>query len=204
MPKFLAFTLFSVAAAMSPKALAARRCVHLYLWGRHLSFGANNFNRLRVGAFPLAAGGVGTGGCRDRREGGPRLTPPATRAPSQVRGGGAVGPITEDFGMGLSRTLAGVSIGSAVLEKYAGAASTTLSSAVSGDVFTTNAAIVFASYVTGIIAGDHFKAVDVAASLWIASVVLKLKDAGVDADSIQSNIVNIAVAAVMGVVAFTD
>ena len=29
-------------------------------------------------------------------------------------------------------------------------------------------------------------------------------DAGVDADSIQSNIVNIAVAAVMGVVAFTD
>ena len=38
-------------------------------------------------------------------------------------------------------------------------------------------------------------AVDVAASLWIASVVLKLKDAGVDADSIQSNIVNIAVAA---------
>ena len=143
MPKLLAFTLFSVAAAMSPKALA-------------------------------------------------------------FRGGGAVGPITEDFGMGLSRTLAGVSIGSAVLEKYAGAASTTLSSAVSGDVFTTNAAIVFASYVTGIIAGDHFKAVDVAASLWIASVVLKLKDAGVDADSIQSNIVNIAVAAVMGVVAFTD
>ena len=80
MPKFLAFTLFSVAAAMSPKALAARRCVHLYLWGRHLSFGANNFNRLRVGAFPLAAGGVGTGGCRGRREGGPRLTPPATHA----------------------------------------------------------------------------------------------------------------------------
>ena len=80
MPKFLAFTLFSVAAAMSPKALAARRCVHLYLWGRHLSFGANNFNRLRVGAFPLAAGGEGTGGCRGRREGGPRLTPPATHA----------------------------------------------------------------------------------------------------------------------------
>ena len=204
MPKFLAFTLFSVAAAMSPKALAARRCVHLYLWGRHLSFGANNFNRLRVGAFPLAAGGVGTGGCRGRRGRTAPDAPCHARAPSQVRGGGAVGPITEDFGMGLSRTLAGVSIGSAVLEKYAGAASTTLSSAVSGDVFTTNAAIVFASYVTGIIAGDHFKAVDVAASLWIASVVLKLKDAGVDADSIQSNIVNIAVAAVMGVVAFTD
>ena len=204
MPKFLAFTLFSVAAAMSPKALAARRCVHLYLWGRHLSFGANNFNRLRVGAFPLAAGGEGTGGCRGRRGRTAPDAPGHARAPSQVRGGGAVGPITEDFGMGLSRTLAGVSIGSAVLEKYAGAASTTLSSAVSGDVFTTNAAIVFASYVTGIIAGDHFKAVDVAASLWIASVVLKLKDAGVDADSIQSNIVNIAVAAVMGVVAFTD
>ena len=170
-----------------------------------LSLGANNFNRLRVGAFPLAAGGEGTGGLSGQERG--RTAPDApghARAPSQVRGGGAVGPITEDFGMGLSRTLAGVSIGSAVLEKYAGAASTTLSSAVSGDVFTTNAAIVFASYVTGIIAGDHFKAVDVAASLWIASVVLKLKDAGVDADSIQSNIVNIAVAAVMGVVAFTD
>lgn len=158
-----------------------------------------------MGALPLAAGGEGTGGLSGQERG--RTAPDApghARAPSQVRGGGAVGPITEDFGMGLSRTLAGVSIGSAVLEKYAGAASTTLSSAVSGDVFTTNAAIVFASYVTGIIAGDHFKAVDVAASLWIASVVLKLKDAGVDADSIQSNIVNIAVAAVMGVVAFTD
>merc|ERR1719272_2227235 len=149
--------------------------------------GANSFNR---------PGGR-------ERERGQRLTRTVTRT-SQVRGGGAVGPITEDFGMGLSRTLAGVSIGSAVLEKYAGAASTKLSSAVSGDVFTTNAAIVFASYVTGIIAGDHFKAVDVAASLWIASVVPKLKDAGVDADSIQSNIVNIAVAAIMGVVAFTD
>ena len=45
-----------------------------------LSLGANNFNRLRVGALPLAAGGEGTGGCRGRREGGPRLTPPATHA----------------------------------------------------------------------------------------------------------------------------
>ena len=157
------------------------------------------------GRVPARSGGRGHRGLSGQERG--RTAPDApchARAPSQVRGGGAVGPITEDFGMGLSRTLAGVSIGSAVLEKYAGAASTTLSSAVSGDVFTTNAAIVFASYVTGIIAGDHFKAVDVAASLWIASVVLKLKDAGVDADSIQSNIVNIAVAAVMGVVAFTD
>ena len=202
MPKFLAFTLFSVAAAMSPKALAARRCV--------LSLGQAPFHSVPTTSIGSGwarsrsqRGARARGGCRGRREGGSRLTGHA-RAPSQVRGGGAVGPITEDFGMGLSRTLAGVSIGSAVLEKYAGAASTTLSSAVSGDVFTTNAAIVFASYVTGIIAGDHFKAVDVAASLWIASVVLKLKDAGVDADSIQSNIVNIAVAAVMGVVAFTD
>ena len=204
MPKFLAFTLFSVAAAMSPKALAARRCV--------LSLGQAPFHSV-----PTTS--IGSGWARSRSQRGARArgglsgpergrtapdAPGHARAPSQVRGGGAVGPITEDFGMGLSRTLAGVSIGSAVLEKYAGAASTTLSSAVSGDVFTTNAAIVFASYVTGIIAGDHFKAVDVAASLWIASVVLKLKDAGVDADSIQSNIVNIAVAAVMGVVAFTD
>ena len=203
MPKFLAFTLFSVAAAMSPKALAARRCV--------LSLGQAPFHSVPTTSIGSGwarsrsqRGARARGGCRGRREGGPPDAPGHARAPSQVRGGGAVGPITEDFGMGLSRTLAGVSIGSAVLEKYAGAASTTLSSAVSGDVFTTNAAIVFASYVTGIIAGDHFKAVDVAASLWIASVVLKLKDAGVDADSIQSNIVNIAVAAVMGVVAFTD
>ena len=205
MPKFLAFTLFSVAAAMSPKALAARRCV-LSLGQAHLSLGANTTSigsgwaRSRSQREARARGGLSG---QERGRTAPDA-PGHARAPSQVRGGGAVGPITEDFGMGLSRTLAGVSIGSAVLEKYAGAASTTLSSAVSGDVFTTNAAIVFASYVTGIIAGDHFKAVDVAASLWIASVVLKLKDAGVDADSIQSNIVNIAVAAVMGVVAFTD
>ena len=203
MPKFLAFTLFSVAAAMSPKALAARRCV--------LSLGQAPFHSVPTTSIGSGwarsrapRGARARGGGRGRRGRTAPDAPGHARAPSQVRGGGAVGPITEDFGMGLSRTLAGVSIGSAVLEKYAGAASTTLSSAVSGDVFTTNAAIVFASYVTGIIAGDHFKAVDVAASLWIASVVLKLKDAGVDADSIQSNIVNIAVAAVMGVVAFTD
>ena len=80
MPKFLAFTLFSVAAAMSPKALAARRCVHLYLWGRHLSFGANNFNRLRVGAFPLAAGGEGTGGLSGQERGRTAPDAPATHA----------------------------------------------------------------------------------------------------------------------------
>ena len=146
MPKFLAFTLFSVAAAMSPKALAARRC------GLSLSLGQAPFIRCQQlqsapgGRVPARSGGRGHGGAGGAGERADRAWRPRhARAPSQVRGGGAVGPITEDFGMGLSRTLAGVSIGSAVLEKYAGAASTTLSSAVSGDVFTTNAANGFAA-----------------------------------------------------------
>ena len=47
-----------------------------------------------------------------------------------------------------AKTIAGVSIGSAVLEKFLGAKSTTLSDAVSGDTATTNAVITFAAYVT--------------------------------------------------------
>ena len=43
-----------------------------------------------------------------------------------------------------------------------------------------------------------------AAALWIASAVLKLKDAGIDADSIKDNAVNIIIATVMGVIAFAE
>ncbi len=39
---------------------------------------------------------------------------------------------------------------------------------------------------------------------WIASAVLKLKDAGIDADSIKDNAVNIIIATVMGVIAFAE
>mmetsp|Transcript_3410 Transcript_3410/g.10670 ORF Transcript_3410/g.10670 Transcript_3410/m.10670 type:complete len:142 (+) Transcript_3410:51-476(+) len=121
-----------------------------------------------------------------------------------VRGGGAIGPVNEDLALGLGRTFAGLTIGSAVLERYAGQAQTTLAGALSGDLFTTNAAIVFAAYVTGVLAGDHFKAIDVAASLWIASVALKFKEAGINEASIKDNLVNAGVAAVMGVVAFAE
>ena len=41
-------------------------------------------------------------------------------------------------------------------------------------------------------------------SAWIASAVLKLKDAGIDADSIKDNAVNIIIATVMGVIAFAE
>mmetsp|Transcript_24349 Transcript_24349/g.73079 ORF Transcript_24349/g.73079 Transcript_24349/m.73079 type:complete len:144 (-) Transcript_24349:121-552(-) len=121
-----------------------------------------------------------------------------------VRGGGAVGMVDEAFAQGLGRTAAGLTIGGAILEKYGGMDSNTITSAVSGEVFGTNAAIVFASYVTGVLAGDTFKAVDVAASLWIANLVLKLKDSGINEASIKANLVNAAVAGVMGIIAFTD
>ena len=39
---------------------------------------------------------------------------------------------------------------------------------------------------------------------WIASAVLKFKDAGIDADSIKDNAVNIIIATVMGVIAFAE
>jgi hypothetical protein len=45
---------------------------------------------------------------------------------------------------------------------------------------------------------------ETAAALWIASAVLKLKDAGIDADSIKDNAVNIIIATVMGVIAFAE
>ena len=47
-------------------------------------------------------------------------------------------------------------------------------------------------------------ATETAAALWIASAVLKLKDAGIDADSIKDNAVNIIIATVMGVIAFAE
>ena len=89
----------------------------------------------------------------------------------------------------------------AVLEKFLGAKSTTLSDAVSGDTATTNAVITFAAYATSIVSGEALVATT-AAALWIASAVLKLKDAGIDADSIKDNAVNIIIATVMGVIAF--
>ena len=95
-------------------------------------------------------------------------------------------------------------IGSAVLEKFLGAKSTTLSDAVSGDTATTNAVITFAAYATSIVSGEAFGATETAAALWIASAVLKLKDAGIDADSIKDNAVNIIIATVMGVIAFAE
>ena len=106
--------------------------------------------------------------------------------------------------MNTAKTIAGVSIGSAVLEKFLGASSTTLSDAVSGDTATTNAVITFAAYATSIVSGEAFGATETAAALWIASAVLKLKDAGIDADSIKDNAVNIIIATVMGIIAFAE
>ena len=76
--------------------------------------------------------------------------------------------------------------------------------AVSGDTATTNAVITFAAYATSIVSGEAFGATETAAALWIASAVLKLKDAGIDADSIKDNAVNIIIATVMGVIAFAE
>ena len=73
-----------------------------------------------------------------------------------------------------------------------------------GDTATTNAVITFAAYATSIVSGEAFGATETAAALWIASAVLKLKDAGIDADSIKDNAVNIIIATVMGVIAFAE
>ena len=64
--------------------------------------------------------------------------------------------------------------------------------------------ITFAAYATSIVSGEAFGATETAAALWIASAVLKLKDAGIDADSIKDNAVNIIIATVMGVIAFAE
>ena len=121
-----------------------------------------------------------------------------------VRGGAAVGPIDEALAMNAAKTIAGVTIGAKALEKFLGTKSTTLGEAVGGDEATTNAVITFAAYATSTISGDAFGATETAAALWITSAVLKLKDAGVDADSIKDNALNIAIAVVMGVIAFAE
>ena len=64
--------------------------------------------------------------------------------------------------------------------------------------------ILISTQATSIVSGEAFGATETAAALWIASAVLKLKDAGIDADSIKDNAVNIIIATVMGVIAFAE
>ena len=120
-----------------------------------------------------------------------------------MRGGADVGPITQDLAVGLGKTVAGITVGGALLEKYAGLGSTTLVSTASGDLFTTNAVIAACTYCTSCLTSS-FSTIEVVASLWIASVALKFKDSGVNEDSLKSNVAELAVAAVMGVIAFVE
>lgn len=114
-----------------------------------------------------------------------------------------MGPIDADLAVGLSKTIAGVTVGGALLEKYAGVAGTTLTSAVSGDLAATNALIAVVTYCTSCLTSD-FKTIEVAAGLFIASLALKLKDSGINEDSIKSNFNNLVVAAIFGVIAFVE
>ena len=112
-----------------------------------------------------------------------------------MRGGADVGPITQDLAVGLGKTVAGITVGGALLEKYAGLGSTTLVSTASGDLFTTNAVIAACTYCTSCLTSSFST---------IASVALKFKDSGVNEDSLKSNVAELAVAAVMGVIAFVE
>ena len=105
--------------------------------------------------------------------------------------------------VGVGKTLAGVTVGGALLDKYAGVGSTTIVDAASGGVFTTNAVIAATTYCTSCLTSS-FSTIEVVASLWIASVALKFKDSGVNEDSLKANLVETAIAAVMGVIAFVE
>ena len=103
----------------------------------------------------------------------------------------------------MGKTLAGVTVGGALLDKYAGVGSTTIVDAASGGVFTTNAVIAATTYCTSCLTSS-FSTIEVVASLWIASVALKFKDSGVNEDSLKANLVETAIAPIMGVIAFVE
>ena len=96
-----------------------------------------------------------------------------------------VGPLDSDNTLALLKAGAALSITSAVAEKYAGLGSTTLTDFVKSQpgFFNTNAVIALLTYGAHIL-GDNlsgdYDAGTLAATMWVASLLLKLKDSNFD------------------------
>ena len=122
-----------------------------------------------------------------------------------VRGGGAIGPLDVGLATDISKVVASVTIGSALLEKYGGMAETNVASACKGELFTTNAviALITGGCSLGLCAGG-FDAAKVMAGMWIASLLLTLKDEGVSPKTITDNIPLSVIAVATGFMAFVE
>ena len=121
-------------------------------------------------------------------------TMPALR----LRGGMGLGPITPGNFDGALKVAAAVTAASAISEKYADLGETTLTKAFKGDVWTTNLII---SLVTGTastvvygVSGSGFEAAKLVSALWLASVVMKLKDKSFDVATLADDKVETVVA----------
>jgi len=124
-----------------------------------------------------------------------------------VRGGMDIGPLNSELAGQLGRTAAAVTVGSAVLDKFAGLGGTTLTGAFSGDLFTTNAVIALASgglsVVTHSIAGG-FGTDKLIAALWIVNLVKTLQASSISVDSIMDNKAATVIAVALGLIAFVE
>jgi len=130
----------------------------------------------------------------------------ATLAPMplmKLRGGMDLGPITSDNVDGVLKVAAAVTAAGAITEKYAGLSGTTITDFFKGDVWTTNLII---AMVTGVatnvlysVGASSFDAGKLGSALWLASVLLKLKDSGFDVSTLANDPVETIIAVVSAV-----
>ena len=118
----------------------------------------------------------------------------------------SLGPINPDNLDGVLKVAAAVTAAGAITEKYAGLGETTLTKLFKGDVWTTNLIIAMttgvASTVIYSVGGSAFDTAKLGAVLWLASVLIKLKDAGFDVMTLKDNMVETGVAALSTFFAF--
>merc|ERR1711981_1083860 len=116
----------------------------------------------------------------------------------KLRGGMNLGPLTPDNFGGALKVAAAVTAASAVTEKYAGLGETAVTKLFKGDVWTTNLIIAMvtgvASTVIYSVGGSSFEAAQLAAVLWGASVLSKLKDASFDVTTLKDDPIETGVA----------
>ena len=124
----------------------------------------------------------------------------------RLRGGMAVGPIDSDLAMGALKTAAALSVGSAIVEKYADMGETAISKFCkgNGEVFTTNA-VINLCILCGSCLSPGFDSVKLTAALWLATVVLKQLDGGINVeDLVKKDLGTTLVAGVLALNAFVN
>ena len=117
-----------------------------------------------------------------------------------LRGGMDLGPINADNTGGFLKVAAAVTAAGAITEKYGGFEETTLTKFFKGDVWTTNLII---AMVTGVatnvlysVGASDFDGGKLTSVLWLAGLVMKLKDSP-DVATLTSNPVEAIVAVLL-------